>query len=677
MSTRRKENVTESWARYPAAMARPRTPEARIDDTRQVLLVLSPLVDDHVVNGFAGTVVTDPAALPDLAGKAVYLCGDVTKTSALDLSAAARVVIIQEASHNHASAPWPVVGLGRVPIDVHGLGVYYRRFFDTGVDYVARILGEHAFQSLTESTKPGTAHRTGIYLTSVERQQDALHFRLLRCSTNLSGPTDNFRSTDRHIVDALNAEAARIFSGAAPLNHVLAQLYPNTPADAEKKQAKARISSHADKTKDMPDHGIMAFCTFYKDLDRLAPIPGDPFDHGHRRISALTRLRFRRKESAAEDSTYPEQFTITLYPDSVFFMSLATNRLYTHELVPSELDAARLPTRLGYVVRCSKTEAVHAAGRTFLLQDGARVELEPPTPEGMSDLRRRYAEENRTAAHIDYGADFRFSMNAGDYQAPHHETSDELRTHDIPTPDDLFAELFASARLEELGKGRRGAVLVVTDGQRGVPIVRTTTAYTLPAQGFRPVHSALARQICAHASLAIPFNNALLEVYTREYTRMGAHSDQALDLDEAAEIAVFSCYENPASAPSRRLVVESKLPGEPSFEIPLLHGRVVVFSAATNRRFRHRISLNPANGAADNTWLGVTFRTSKTLVHIHDGQPLLADSTPLKLASDEQRRELLRLRGRENQETDFVYPRVTCTLSPSDLWPPEIRPDEP
>ena len=30
---------------------------------------------------------------------------------------------------------------------------------------------------------------------------DALHFRLLRCSTNLSGPTDDFRAADRHIAE--------------------------------------------------------------------------------------------------------------------------------------------------------------------------------------------------------------------------------------------------------------------------------------------------------------------------------------------------------------------------------------------------------------------------------------------------------------------------------------------
>jgi hypothetical protein len=653
-------------------MARPRLPEARIVDDRQVLIVLSSRGEERPIEGFAGVVVTDPSAgTPDLAGKAVYLCGDVSKAAALDLSAASRVLVIREGSHGDL-APWPVVGLGRAPIGVHGLGVYYRCFFDPAVDYLARVRGEHTFQSLTESTKPATAHRTGIYLTSVRKEPDGLHFRLLRCSTNLAGPTDNFRATDRHIVDALNQESALVFAGAAPLDHVLAQIYHNTPAEAEKKQAKARISSHADKTKDMPDDGVMAFCTFYEHLERLGPMAGDPFDRGYRGISGLTRLRFRRKEGeAGENGAAPEQFTITLYPNSVFFMPLSTNRRYTHEIVPSELDAARLPTRLGYVVRCSKTEAVHEDGRTFLLRDGARVELEAPTPEGMTALRRLYAEENRTSARIDYGDDFRFSMNAGDYRAPIFAASDLFRTYDVPMPGDLFAALSASARLEELGKGRRGAVLVAADDARGVPIVRTTTVYASPAQCFRSVHAALAQQIRACASLATRFNNALLEVYTRAYATMGAHSDQALDLDDAGEIALFSCYEHPGAGPSRRLMVESKEPGGPSFVVPLVHGRVVVFSADTNRRFRHRIVLDPAAGDPDNSWLGVTFRASKTWVHRHDGQPRLEDGTPLTLASDEERREFFRLRRQENQETDFVYPRVTWTLSPSDLLPPE------
>lgn len=302
-------------------------------------------------------------------------------------------------------------------VSVHGLGVYYRRFFDAGTDHFARVCAEHTFQTLTESTKPGTAHRTGIYLTPVERDGDELHFRLLRCSTNLSGPTDNFRATDRAIVDALNREADRIFENHAPLNHVLAQVYHNTPAGAEHKQTKARISAHADKTKDMPATGIMAFCTFYDRLDKLRPLASDPFDLGYNGVSGLTRLHFRLKDAVA-DRSLPAQFELTLYPDSVFFMPLSTNRLYTHEIRASMLSADALPTRLGYVVRCSSAEAVHANGTTFLNRAGERVPLGPATPEGTSELRKLYAEENKSDAVIEYGDRFTFSLNAGDYLAP-------------------------------------------------------------------------------------------------------------------------------------------------------------------------------------------------------------------------------------------------------------------
>jgi hypothetical protein len=320
---------------------------------------------------------------------------------------------------------------------------------------------------------------------------------------------------------------------------------------------------------------------------------------------------------------------------------------------------------------------VHADGRTFLLDGAARVPLEPPTPEGMQQLRRLYAEENATSARIDYGEGLRFSMNAGDYMAPLHASADLFRVHAVSARDDLFAELSTSARFEALGKGRSGAVLVLPDASGAVPVVRTTTAYTLPPRPFNDLHAALARQIHGCASLALPFfNNALLEIYTRAYATMGAHSDQALDLDEAGEIAVFSCYERPAAAPSRLLMVESKAAGGPSFVVPLRHGHAVVFSAAANRQFRHRIVLDPATTDPDNTWLGLTLRTSKTFVLLagagsEPGRAVFADETPLTLASEEERREFYRLRRRENDEVEFVYPRISYTLSPGDLLPPQ------
>lgn len=412
--------------------------EASLVEANNILVAPLQLRDGDVIRDFFGSVIT-PEDLAsgscDLAQKTVYLCGDVSALSGRpgrpgtverQLKAAARVFVVRELAHGYEGddddcQPWTLVDLGRVPIRVHGLGVYYRNFFGADIDHFGRIRAEHAFQSLTESTKPGTAHRSGIYLTPVTQEGDDLHFRLLRCSTNLSGPTEDFRPTDTQIVEELNREATVVFRDHAPLNHVLAQIYHNTLATAERKQSKAKISSHADKTKDMPVNGIMAFCTFYDGLDKLRPLTEDPFDYGVKSTSGLTTLRFRLKEPTRERHgvALPQQFALTLYPGSVFLMPLSTNRLYTHEIRPSTLDAELLPTRLGYVVRCSKAEAVHRNGQTFLKRAGGRlVKLEPPTQGGMDDLRRLYAEENRTSSFIDYGDEFLFSMNTGDYRAP-------------------------------------------------------------------------------------------------------------------------------------------------------------------------------------------------------------------------------------------------------------------
>ncbi|MCA2207956.1 hypothetical protein [Nocardia rosealba] len=395
--------------------------EARLDDTGNVLIAPTRLRDTAITDFFGSTIT--PADLAagsaDLTQKTVYLCGDIAAIDEHRLRSAARVFLVRKLSHGYRDHELPaLIDLGRVPVRVHRVGVYYRRFFALEDNHFGRISAEHTFQSLTESTKPGSAHRSGIYLTPVTRRGDELHFRLLRCSTNLSGPTEGFGATDTSIVDALNNEAATVFRGHAPLNHVLAQIYHNTPATAGRKQAKAKISAHADKTKDMPVGGTMAFCTFYDGLDMLGPMAADPFDYGVRNTSGLTELRFRLKDSADARDGVPVRFDLTLYPGSVFFMPLSTNRLYTHEIRPPAPDVGSLPTRLGYVVRCSSAEAVHKDGQTFLKRADGLVKLDPPTAEGVDELRGLYAQENRTTSFIDYGDRFRFSMNTGDYDAP-------------------------------------------------------------------------------------------------------------------------------------------------------------------------------------------------------------------------------------------------------------------
>lgn len=250
--------------------------------------------------------------------------------------------------------------------------------------------------------------------------------------------------------------------------------------------------------------------------------------------------------------------------------------------------------------------------------------------------------------------------------------SEEFRCYAVPTEGNLFEALLAGVRFEDVTKGRQGTVLVEPDEARGFPIVRTTTRYCGPAQCFAPVHVRLAEQIRAIAAIPVAFNNALIESYSNAYASMGFHSDQALDLADGSAIAIFSCYRYPELAnPPRKLVVESKEPGGVKFAVPLTHNSVVVFSLDTNRRLKHKIVLETAARPPENQWLGITFRTSRTFVQLRGGRMCFEDGTPLRLADDEQRREFYQLRGRENRETDFSYPRLTYTISESDTMLPE------
>ncbi len=121
------------------------------------------------------------------------------------------------------------------------------------------------------------------------------------------------------------------------------------------------------------------------------------------------------------------------------------------------------------------------------------------------------------------------------------------------------------------------------------------------------------------------------------------------------------------------------------FEIPLAHNSVVTWSLETNRRFRHKIVLDAAANPTENEWLGFTLRTSKTYVSTYVSPALggegahcvLEDGVRLTWATDAEAKEMYQLRARENAETDFTYPPLTYTISPSDLLPPQPHADAP
>lgn len=385
---------------------------------------------DYIKDNFCGNVV--PLADFNISrcssNSIIYLYGNINNIISQNDFGDKQIIIIEELSSNYENNNrYQIIKLGEVPINIHNVGVYFRKFFNSNDNYYDLITKEHQFQDLGISNKPGIAYRKGIYLTPITKYNDEIKFRLLRCSTNLSGPTDNFRKTDNEIVGKVNNVAQQFFKDNIELNHVLAQTYHNSiTTDGEQtKERKAKIAVHSDKTKDMPRNALMAFCTFYENYC------GNNFENNNELNSlkneydylekdgrtTLTKLRFKLKDEA-NNGKLVKKFDITLYPNSVFLMSLETNRLYTHEIVPSSLSINQIPVRMGYVIRCSNTNAVFKDNQTYIHKYNKYFKLEEPTKDGIEELKKMYMIENKTIEMVDYEDKFNFSMNKGDYMQP-------------------------------------------------------------------------------------------------------------------------------------------------------------------------------------------------------------------------------------------------------------------
>lgn len=384
---------------------------------------------EFVKQKFCGNVYVDVKSFNDseyTIDSNIYLCGDIEHIMKnINVKFDNKIFVIKDISDHEYVGKYDIVSLGQVPINIGGVGVYFRNLFDSHTDYFDRICNEHKFQELTESNKLSSAFRSGIYLTNVEEDTNGdIKFNLLRCSSNLSGSTDNFREIDKYVISNVNDVAKQFFETNTNLNHVLAQIYNNSMQDGKEK--KAKIKRHSDKTKDMPKNGLMAFCTFYKnysdnkfnlDDEHLNELKKSEFEYNIGNMSIFTKLRFKLK-NPSEHPTLLHNFDVILYPNSVFLMSLTTNRLYTHEIVPSGLNISNMPTRMGYVVRCSNMHAIFRNNQTYILNnENEYVKLEDPTDDQIKELKDVYLMENSTDSMISYGK-INFSLNGGDYLKP-------------------------------------------------------------------------------------------------------------------------------------------------------------------------------------------------------------------------------------------------------------------
>jgi hypothetical protein len=443
---------------------------------------------NYISDNFCGVVASGPEVSPSPHG-ILYLCGDI---GTIQLEADKHVNIIKELSYNYEnlSINYSLIRIGEVPINIYNVGIYFRDLFSSDNDYFNLINNEHQFQDLTESNKPTNAYRKGIYLTKVEEDSSeedsseedsseedyseedsseedsseedsneedsskALKFKLLRCSSNFDGPTDNFHAIDNTIINQVNNVAEHYFEEGADLNHVLAQIYENTHFGGKNGdlERKAKISEHSDKTKDMPRNGLIAFCTFYKnysngqfndsngqfndsngqfndsngqfndsngqfndsELNHIEKSKDDAYDYCVKGTSILTKIRFRLKKPEAD---LKKIFDVVLYPNSAFIIPLSTNRLYTHEIIPSVLPIDKIPIRMGYVIRCSKTSAIFKDNQTYINDGDRLVKLEEPTQENIKDLKTMYSKENSSTEMIHYDKLY-FSLNKGDYKRP-------------------------------------------------------------------------------------------------------------------------------------------------------------------------------------------------------------------------------------------------------------------
>lgn len=244
--------------------------------------------------------------------------------------------------------------------------------------------------------------------------------------------------------------------------------------------------------------------------------------------------------------------------------------------------------------------------------------------------------------------------------------------YQLLVPPDMFAELANSVEFVPVAKGRVGTNIVHPSGN-SIPIVRTTTPYSTPANKFKPIHSELVELIGQTSQQIInsnnfKLNNGLCEIYTDEYRKMGWHTDQALDLAPNSWICICSFYENSNCKNFRKLQIQNKITKEQT-EISLEPDSLIMFSTETNVQHVHKIVL--PNEEPSSPWLGITFRCSKTFIDFTNGEPIIAGTNRLlHLATQEEKSQMIKLKGIENSSVDFTYPELDYTISPSDLVNP-------
>lgn len=113
---------------------------------------------DDVRDAFFGRVVTNLESITAqhiaLASR-LYLCGNVDKimSELAALTTHKTCYVVRKVSFNMGSYVIKTIGVGQMPLDCFGVGVYFRRLFDESQIF-DNVESEYTFQTLTNRTKP-------------------------------------------------------------------------------------------------------------------------------------------------------------------------------------------------------------------------------------------------------------------------------------------------------------------------------------------------------------------------------------------------------------------------------------------------------------------------------------------------------------------------------------------
>lgn len=232
----------------------------------------------------------------------------------------------------------------------------------------------------------------------------------------------------------------------------------------------------------------------------------------------------------------------------------------------------------------------------------------------------------------------------------------------------LFDELSALTKLEDICQGRQGAIIVEPREDMSIPLVRTTTIYRTPVQKFEKLHHQIIQKIQKESGIdKLSFNNAMVEIYDSRYRKMKYHTDQALDLEDDSYICLFTCYDKESIEISnlRNFQIRDKETLDIS-EIYLENNSFVIFSTDFNQKHMHKIILESTK--SKEKWLGITFRLSKTFIKFNNKVAYLNPTSLLLLATDEERKLFYQYKKEENQQIGYEYPKeIEYTISISDL----------